>query len=58
MKTGELHSLFPTIFIFWVAISRTLRCSGYVARIAEARSASKVLTGKPTGRITVERLRR
>ena len=33
-----------------VIISRRLRWAGHIARMEEARSAFKILTGKPTGR--------
>ena len=36
---------------------RRLRWAGHVARIEEGRSAFKILTGKPTGKRPLERLR-
>ena len=38
--------------------SRRLRWAGHVARIEEGRSAFKILTGKPTGKIHLGRPRR
>ena len=38
--------------------SRRLRWAGYVGRMEEGRSASKILTGKPTGKIPLGRPRR
>ena len=38
--------------------SRRLRWAGHVARMEEGRSAFKILTGKPTGKIPLGRLRR
>ena len=38
--------------------SRRLRWAGHVARMEEGRSAFKILTGKPTGKRTLERLKR
>jgi hypothetical protein len=36
--------------------SRRLRWAGHVARMAEGRSAFKILTGKPTGKRPLGRL--
>ena len=38
--------------------SRRLRWAGHVARMEEGRSAFKILTGKPTGKILLGRPRR
>ena len=38
--------------------SRRFRWAGHVARMEEGRSAFKILTGKPTGKIPLERPRR
>ena len=38
--------------------SRRLRWAGHVARMEESRSASKILTGKPTGKRPLGRPRR
>ena len=38
--------------------SRRLRWAGHVARMEEGRSAFKILTGKPTGKIPLGRPRR
>ena len=40
-----------------VIISRRLRWTGHVARMEEGRSAFKILTGKPTGKRPLGRLR-
>ena len=54
-------------YIFYIAIefvivrvikSRRLRWAGHVARMEEGRSASKILTGKPTGKRHLGRPRR
>ena len=48
-------------FIFFnvsTFISRRLRWAGHVARMEESRSAFKMLTGKPTGKRPLWRLRR
>ena len=38
--------------------SRRLRWAGHIARMEEGRSAFKILTGKPTGKILLGRTRR
>ena len=38
--------------------SRRLRLAGHVARMEEGKSAFKILTGKPTGKRPLGRLRR
>ena len=38
--------------------SRILRWVGHVARMEESRSAFKILTGKPAGKISLGRLKR
>ena len=53
-----LHSLYRTPNILRVAKSRRLRWAGHLTRMEEGRSASKVLTGKPTGRMPLEWPRR
>ena len=47
--------LFIYLFIY---ISRRLRWAGHVARLEEARSPFKILTGEPTGKIPLGRPRR
>ena len=44
--------------IVWVIKSRRLKWAGHVARMEEGRSAFRVLTGKPTGKRPLGRLRR
>ena len=44
--------------IVWVIKSRRLRWAGHIARMEEGRSAFKILTGKPTGKRPLRRLRR
>ena len=38
--------------------SRRFRWAGHITRIEEGRNAFKILTGKPTGKRPLERLRR
>ena len=45
------------LIIVRVIKSRTLRWAGHVARMEE-RSAFKMLTGKPTGKMSLQSLRR
>ena len=47
-------SLYRLRIIVSVIESRILRCAGHVARMEKARSAYKVLTGKPTGKEHLE----
>ena len=54
----ELHSLYRSPNIVRVIKSRRLRCAGHVARMEEARSAFKILTGKPTDKRPLGRPRR
>jgi hypothetical protein len=42
----ELHSLYRSLNIVRVIISRRLRWTGHLARVEEGRSAFKILTGK------------
>ena len=44
--------------IIRVIKSRRLRWAGHVARLEEGRSAFKIFTGKPTGKIPLGRPRR
>ena len=53
----ELHSLYNSPNIVRVIKSRRLRWAGHVARMEEGRSAFKILTGKPTGKRPLGRLR-
>jgi hypothetical protein len=54
----ELHSLYRSPNIVWVIKSRRLRWAGYIARMKEGRSASKILTGTPAGKRSLGRPRR
>ena len=58
LHNEELHSLYCSPNIVWVIKSRRLRWAGHVARIEEGRSVFKILTGKPTGKSPLGRLRR
>ena len=49
-STMRNFSLYRSPNIFRVIKSRRLRWAGHVARMEEARSASKILTGKSTGK--------
>ena len=54
----ELHSLYRSPNIVRVIKSRRLRWAGHVARMDEGRSAFKILTRNPTGKIPLWRPRR
>ena len=54
----EFYSLYRSPNIVRVIKSRRLRWTGHVARMEEARSAFKILTGKPTGKRPLGRPRR
>ena len=51
----EFHSLYRSPNKMRVIKSRRLRWAGHVARMEEGRSAFKILTGKPTGGLGLER---
>ena len=53
-----LHSLYCSPNIVRVIKSNRLRWGGHVARMEEGRSAFKILTGKPTGKIPLGKPRR
>ena len=57
-RPSELHSLYCLSNIFRAIKSRRLRWVGHIARMAEDRSAFKILTGKPTGKRPLGRPRR
>ena len=57
-RKRELHSLYRSHNIAKVIKSRRLRWVGHVARMEEGRTAFKLLTGKPTGKRPLGRLRR
>ena len=52
------YRLYRSPNIVRVIKSRRLRWAGHVARMEEGRSAFKILTGKPTGKIPLGRPRR
>ena len=58
LNNEELHSLYRSPNIVRVIKSRRLRWAGHVTRMEEGRSAFKILTGKPTGKIPLGRHRR
>ena len=51
LHNEELHSFYRSPNIFRVIKSRRLRWAGHVARMEEGRSAFKVFTDRPTGKI-------
>jgi hypothetical protein len=58
LHNEELHSLYCSPNIVRVIKSRRLRWEGHIARKEKGRSAFKILTGKPTGKRPLGRLRR
>jgi hypothetical protein len=50
LHNEELHNFYSSPNIVTVIKSRKLRWAGHLARMEEGRSASKILTGKPTGK--------
>ena len=54
----ELYSLYRSPIIVRVIKPRRLRWEGHLTRIEKGRSAFKILTGKPTGKIPLGRPRR
>ena len=54
----ELHNLCRSLNIVKLIKSRRFRWSDHVARMEEGRSASKILTGKLTGKRSLRRPRR
>ena len=53
----EVHSLYHSPNVVRVIKSGRLRWAEHVARMKEGRSALKILTGKPTGKRLLGRLR-
>ena len=51
LHSEELHILYHSPNIVRVIKSRRLRWAGHVARMGEGRTAFKILTGKPTGKL-------
>ena len=58
LQNEELHNLYRSPNIVSVNKSRRLRWAVHVARMEEAWSTFKIITGKPTGKRPVGRLRR
>ena len=58
LHNEELHSLYRSPYIIRLIKSRRLRSPGNVVRMEEDRSASKILTGTPAGKIPLGRPRR
>ena len=58
LHNEELHSLYRSPITIRVIRSRRLRWAGHVPRMEEARSAFKILTGKPSGKRPLGRPRR
>ena len=58
LHNEELLSLYRSPNIVRVIKSRRLRWAGHVARMEEVRSAFKMLTGIPTGKMPLGRPRR
>ena len=57
LHTDGLHSLYRSHNIVRVIKSRRLRWAGHLVGMEEGRSDFKSLTGKPTGKRTLGRLR-
>ena len=57
MRVSLYNSIYLHIIVR-VIKSRRLRWAGHVARMEECRSAFKILTGKPTGKRPLGRLKR
>ena len=58
LHNEELHSLYRLPNTVRVIKSRGLRFAGLVATLEEGRSAFKILTAKPTGKIPLRSRRR
>ena len=56
LHNEELYSLYRSLNIVRVITSSKLRWASHLARLEEGRSPFKVLTGKPTGKRSLERL--
>ena len=57
LHNEQLHFLYRSPNIVRVIKSRRLRWAGHVARMEEDRNSYKILTGKPTGKRSLGRLR-
>ena len=53
LHNEELHSFYHSPNIVRMIKSRRLRWAGHVARMEESRIAFKMLTGKPTRKISI-----
>ena len=58
LQNEELHALYSSTNIVKVITFRRLRWASHVAKMKEARSAFKILTGKSTGERTLGKPRR
>ena len=58
LHNEEFHSLYRSPSIFRVTKSRRFRWAGHVTRMEAGKNASKILTGKPTGKRPSGRPRR
>ena len=58
LHNEELHCLYRSLNIVRVIKSKRLRWAGHVTRMEEGRSAFKILSGIPTGKRPLGRLRR
>ena len=58
LHNGEFQSFYHSPNTVRVIKSRRMRWAGYVARMEEGRSPSKILTGKPTGKKPSGKFRR
>ena len=56
LHNEELHSLYRLLNKVRMIKSRRFRWAGHVARMEEGRSTFKIVTGKPTGKRSLERL--
>ena len=58
VQNEELHSFYYSPNVFRANKTRRLRRAAHVARMEYGRGALKMLTGKPTGKISLGRPRR
>ena len=58
LHNEELHNFYRSPNIIRGIKSRRLRWAGHIVRMEECRSAFKILTGTPTGKRLLGRLRR
>jgi hypothetical protein len=50
LHNEELHNLYSSPNIIRIIKSRTMKWTGYIARIGEKRNAYRILVGKPEGK--------